>query len=77
MMFKRLFPDIYQKFQAAFDAGVWLSEDPGPWLGRAIVYKLQVDAHLDQKDLSPTASFPCGAFTGGEMQIPQLPTKFT
>lgn len=76
-MFKKLFPDVYDKCQVAFDAGAWLSEDPGPWLGRAIVYKLQVDAHLDQKDMNPTASFPCGSFTGGEMQIPQLPAKFT
>lgn len=75
-MFRVLFPEIYQEFQAAFDAGVWEREDPGPWLGRAIVYKLQVELHVDQQDLNPTASFPCGSFTGGEMVVPQLPTKF-
>lgn len=76
-MFKILFPDVFEKFQVAFDAGAWLTEDPGPWLGHAIVYKLQVDSHIDQRDMNPTASFPCGFFTGGEMQVPQLPTKLT
>lgn len=76
-MFEILFPKEFKKFQKAFEAGVWEEADPGPWLGHAIVYKLQVDAHLDQRDMNPTASFPCGYYTGGELQVPQLPTKFT
>lgn len=76
-MFEGLFPDLYEKMQPAFKAGVWFEEDPGPWLGRAIVYKLQVEGHIDQNDMSPTASFPCGYFTGGEMQIPAVPVKLT
>lgn len=75
IMFRVLFPTLYDTFQKAFDAGVWLEEDPGPWLGRAIVYKLQGDLHLDGRDCSPTASFPCGYFTGGEMMVPQLGAK--
>lgn len=76
IMFKNLFPQIYTEFQAAFDAGAWTKADPGPWSGRTIIYKLQVDVHLDQRDMSPTAPFPCGYFTGGELQVPQFPTKF-
>ncbi|KAF8240877.1 hypothetical protein L208DRAFT_1230812, partial [Tricholoma matsutake] len=76
-MFEEIFPSVYAQYRKAFDAGVWLEEDPGPWLGRAIVYKLQVMLHTDQNDAGPTVSFPCGFFHGGEMQIPQFPGKFT
>ena len=55
---------------------MWLEEDPEPWLGRAIVYKLQVILHTDEHDVGPTVSFPCGFFHGGQMQIPQLGGKF-
>jgi hypothetical protein len=43
--FSAAFPDEYTKYKEAFDAGVWNLEDPGPWLGRALVYKLQVRPH--------------------------------
>lgn len=76
IMFEELFPQVYEEYQRAFDAGVWIEEDTGPWLGRAIVYKLQGLVHTDAKDLSPTASFPCGFFTGGAMIVPQLGAKF-
>ena len=39
-MFEATFPDIYKECMAAFDAGVWLQEDPGPFIGGAIIYKL-------------------------------------
>ncbi|KAF8230865.1 hypothetical protein L208DRAFT_1378361 [Tricholoma matsutake] len=32
-IFKELFPKEYEEFKAAFEAGVWLEDDPGPWLG--------------------------------------------
>jgi hypothetical protein len=69
-------PQVYKKYQAAFDAGVWETADPGPWIGRAIVYKLQVLVHRDGKDDGPTASFPVGDFEGGEMYVPDLCAKF-
>ncbi|KAG6906447.1 hypothetical protein DXG01_013907 [Tephrocybe rancida] len=53
-MFEVLYPRVYKKYKMAFDAGVWLEEDPGPWLGRAIVYKLQTHLHLDTGDEGPT-----------------------
>jgi hypothetical protein len=76
VMFEELYPDTYHQFRQAFDAGVWIEEDPGPWLGRAIVYKLQVSLHTDKHDIGPTASFGCGSYTGGEMLVPQLGAKF-
>ncbi|KAG6818863.1 hypothetical protein H0H93_000793 [Arthromyces matolae] len=75
--FEALFPEYYVKFQKAFEAGVWAREDPGPWLGRAVVYKLQVTFHKDQRDFGPVASFPIGYFLGGDMIVPALKVKFT
>ena len=36
-LFEALFLEYYSKYKAAFDAGVWLMEDPGPFLMQAIV----------------------------------------
>jgi len=77
VMFEKVFPESYHKYKAAFEAGRWSESDPGPWLGRAIVYKLQGDLHHDEKDVGPSACFPCGSFSGGEMLVPQLGAKFT
>lgn len=74
-MFEATFPDLYGEYQEAFEAGVWLQEDPGPFIGRAIIYKLQSKLHLDKNDVGPSASFPVGYFDGGEMLLPQLGTK--
>ncbi|KAK2464365.1 hypothetical protein APHAL10511_003822 [Amanita phalloides] len=67
----------YKEYKAAFDAGQWVEQDPGPWLGRAIVYKLQSSLHLDGKDFGPTACIPFGFFTGGEMAVPQFEAKLS
>jgi hypothetical protein len=76
-MFKVYFPDWFDKYRKAFDAGVWLRDDPGPFLGRAIIYKLQGRLHIDRNDLGPSASFGVGNYTGGEMLFPQLRAKFS
>jgi hypothetical protein len=76
-IFEVLMPDSFHTYKTAFDAGEWIEEDPGPWLGRAIVYKLQVSLHKDKNDGGPTASFPIGFFSGGEMLIPQLKAKLS
>ena len=53
-----------------------MKEDKGPWLGRALIYKLQGSLHVDEKDIGPTVSFPCGNYSGGEMLVPQFKGKF-
>jgi hypothetical protein len=58
--FAAAFPTEHAQYKEAFAAGVWLTEDPGPWLGRAIVYKLQVRPHQDRLDGGPTAIFNVG-----------------
>ncbi len=35
---------MHKEYKEAFAAGVWDDADPGPWLGRAIVYKTQVSS---------------------------------
>jgi len=39
-MFEDAFPEYHAKYTEAFKAVVWETADPGPWIGRAIVYKL-------------------------------------
>ncbi|KAI0076786.1 hypothetical protein K474DRAFT_1707849 [Panus rudis PR-1116 ss-1] len=73
--FKVAFPETHDKYRRAFDAGVYFPEDPGPWIGRAVVYKLQVDPHMDGLDDGPTVAFPAGYFSGGEAYFPDLHVK--
>ena len=74
--FQVLFPDMHDRFTKAFRAGVWMKQDKGPWLGRALIYKLQGKLHADENDIGPTVSFPCGNYSGGEMIVPQFRGKF-
>lgn len=73
--FKVAFPDYFVRYQAAFKAGVWTEVDPGPWLGRAIVWKLLVKTHMDGLDYGPTAIFNVGQYTGGELYLLDLEVK--
>ncbi|KAJ7864114.1 hypothetical protein B0H14DRAFT_2574554 [Mycena olivaceomarginata] len=74
-MFEVAYPEYHAKYTAAFKAGVWETADPGPWIGRAIVYKLQVSEHVDGLDDGPTASFCVGDFDGGAMYLPDIGMK--
>lgn len=70
------FPDYYERYKDAFEAGVWTREDPGPWLGRAVVWKLDVDMHQDVLDDGPAAIFNMGDYEGGgELYLPDLGVK--
>jgi len=74
-MFSVCFPKFYLKYQKAFEARVWLISDPGPWLGCAVVFKLQVYLHRYGLDAGPCACFPMGLFTGGEAYFPDIQAK--
>jgi hypothetical protein len=76
MYFSIAFPAEHKTYRRAFDVGGWLTEDPGPWLGRAIVYKLQIDHHQDKSDGGPTAIFNVGQYTGGNLFLTSLGLKF-
>lgn len=69
-------PEAFKEYKAAFEAGRWYSEDPGPWLGRTVVFKLQLFLHFDPSEAGPTISFPYGYFTGGQMLFPGLSARF-
>lgn len=71
-MFKAAFPEYYSKYKKAFRAGIWYREDKGPFLGRAVVWKLQVGLHQDGLDDGPALIFSCGQFKGGNLCLPQL-----
>ena len=62
-MFKVAYPSYYPKYEKAFEAGVYERQDPGPFLGRAIVWKLQVQVHQDGLDDGPTVIFNCGNYS--------------
>ncbi|KAJ6622388.1 hypothetical protein B0H10DRAFT_1678518, partial [Mycena sp. CBHHK59/15] len=70
--FKVLFPKYYDQYKEDFDRGVWDRTDPGPFLGRAVVFKLQVYVHQDGLDRGPTVSIPAGYYVGGAMHFPDL-----
>ena len=76
IMFQELFPEEYEEYRPAFEAGVWFTEDPGPWIARAIVWKLHVNLHVDEQDAGPTATFSVGDFEGGYLELPQLNARF-
>ncbi|KAH9929037.1 uncharacterized protein BXZ73DRAFT_102190 [Epithele typhae] len=72
-LFEGSFPACYETYKEAFKAGRWFQvKDNGPWLNRAVVWKLDVGLHCDSGDGGPTVTFPVGFFVGGHMQIPQL-----
>lgn len=73
-MFQASFPVQYPKYRAAFDAGQFARNNPGPWLGRAIVHKLQVLIRRDGEDPSdsPAAITNRGHYQGGELYLTDL-----
>ena len=70
-----IFPEWFKQYDKAFCAGCMFEEDPGPFLGRAIIYKLQGKFHKDQRDAGPSVSFGVGYYDGGEICFPQLKAK--
>lgn len=72
---KTLLPDAYAEHDEIFQAGKFFHNDPGPFLGRAVMWKLQMKLHKDLGDKGWTISFPVGSFTGGHFLIPQLDLK--
>ncbi|KAJ7488470.1 hypothetical protein B0H11DRAFT_1912959 [Mycena galericulata] len=55
----------------AFSPGCFLpGSDPGPFIGRALVWKLQVGAHLDGFEAGPVATTFEGSFRGRGLVFP-------
>ncbi|KAF9486607.1 hypothetical protein BDN71DRAFT_1358125, partial [Pleurotus eryngii] len=63
-------------YQKAFKAGTAFPyDDFGPFLGRALLWKMQLELHADKKDVGPSISFPTGRFSKGHLIIPELGAK--
>ncbi|KAG2157551.1 hypothetical protein DEU56DRAFT_750619 [Suillus clintonianus] len=55
-MFRVSFPAFYAKYEAAFLTGRWTVTDPGPLLGRVLMWKLQVMPHQDLLHMTEQSS---------------------
>ena len=74
-LFKLAVPSVHQRSAPVFKAGVWVKDDNAPWIGQALVWKLQVDCHWDGLNEGPAAMFPVGNFNKGELYFPDLKLK--
>ncbi|KAL0061138.1 hypothetical protein AAF712_012058 [Marasmius tenuissimus] len=72
------FPEEHALMSKVREAGRAISteEGGGCYLGRALVFKLQLFNHVDKRDFGISTSFSAGRFTGGYLLIPQLKAKF-
>ncbi|KAF6742724.1 hypothetical protein DFP72DRAFT_860099 [Ephemerocybe angulata] len=73
--FKMVFPQYFEKYDTAFKAGQVIASDPGPFLGCALVWKLQVHPHQDSLDEGSAGIFPLGDFKDSELLLPDLMVK--
>ena len=56
-------PKQYHKHAAAFADGVWIQEDPRPWLGMAMT----LSSTTTREMVDP---FPVGEYSGGTLDVP-------
>jgi hypothetical protein len=75
--FKSLFPDQYSILRSSFEAGKIEESDPGPWLGRALVWKMQVAMHRDGLDGVMGAILNTGCYSGGCIYFPGIGLKLS
>ncbi|KAF6751248.1 hypothetical protein DFP72DRAFT_1071452 [Ephemerocybe angulata] len=73
--FKMVFLQYFEKYDTAFKAGQVITSDPGPFLGCALVWKLQVHPPQDGLDEVPAEIFPLGDFKDSELLLPNLMVK--
>ncbi|KAL0577478.1 hypothetical protein V5O48_004502 [Marasmius crinis-equi] len=77
---KEFFPEYYKVGAQVREAGRAVPTSDGlpcgMYLARAVIFKLQVLMHSDQRDFGVSSSFPCGYFEGGYLIVPQLKSKF-
>ncbi|KAJ7049599.1 hypothetical protein C8F01DRAFT_731431 [Mycena amicta] len=74
---RTFYPHWHTVYEQAFNAGKSNLLDPGPFLGRVIVWKLQVELHRDGLDIGPTLTSADGSFEGGAMVLPDFGCKFS
>ena len=73
---KVFYPVAHREHWNTFEAGKMEDLDPGPFLGRVIVWGLPVGIHGDGLDRRPTLTTDSSFFTGGDMPLPDFRCKF-
>ncbi|KAF9007272.1 hypothetical protein BDZ89DRAFT_965696 [Hymenopellis radicata] len=76
-LYKSFWPIEYEDARRTFKAGRYFRDDCGPWLGRAVGYKVPTTTHPDEGDKGPTFLTSAGSFTGGNLQIHNLQVQFS
>ncbi|KAF8987296.1 hypothetical protein BDZ89DRAFT_1055517 [Hymenopellis radicata] len=76
MMFEHEYPDQLSFFRKAHRAAQWYEYEVGGYHAEVIVYKCFSKSHVDDGDKFPTATWPCGSFTGGYMEVLDLSARF-
>ncbi|KAJ3804585.1 hypothetical protein F5876DRAFT_82921 [Lentinula aff. lateritia] len=68
-VFKQEWPDKWEEAMKYFKAGKWQAANPGPWVGKAIVYKLTSSIRPDKEDAEEyhIVTVPVGHFVGGHI----------
>lgn len=66
---------VHDELCKSHKAGKASDESVGPYLGKALVWKYQVDVHLDDDDVGLCAITCMGEFEGAILVIPQLRLK--
>ncbi|KAK1216501.1 hypothetical protein PQX77_020853 [Marasmius sp. AFHP31] len=70
------FPEYYEESAVACKAAITRNSPVvGPWIGKAIVWKLQGSSHIDDHDIIPTATYPMGVYEGGYMDLIDIDTR--
>lgn len=70
--YKEIAPDFYGPMMKSFNAGKQWKDAIGPYLARALIYKLQVSVHLDKNDRGLSAMTNSGRYYGGYLYFPQF-----
>lgn len=74
---KAFFPQQHKQATKIFKAGRWFDRDVGPWLGRAVGYKVPTTTHPDEGDSGTTFITAVGSYLGGYLEIHDLAVRFT
>lgn len=70
------FPATHKAALRHFKAGKYFEADTGPWLGRALGYKVPTTTHPDEGDSGTTFITSVGCYSGGCLEFLDLELTF-
>lgn len=74
---QHFFPKNHKRALKRFKAGCYLGDDVGPWLGRALGYKVPTTTHPDEGDSGTTFITAVGSYLEGCLELHNLEVRFT